>query len=81
MQILQQFDPFIGAVAVHLEVYYPDNRNRDPDNINKGLFDSLVASGLIQDDNNKVIKDFRSKNCGIKKGGMVVVKIRGLENE
>ncbi|WP_114891880.1 RusA family crossover junction endodeoxyribonuclease [Haemophilus haemolyticus] len=81
LQILQQFDPFIGAVAVHLEVYYPDNRNRDPDNINKGLFDSLVASGLIQDDNNKVIKDFRSKNCGTKKGGMVVVKIRGLENE
>jgi crossover junction endodeoxyribonuclease rusA len=59
----------------------PIIRNRDPDNINKGLFDSLVASGLIQDDNNKVIKDFRSKNCGIKKGGMVVVKIRGLENE
>ncbi|HHF6940351.1 TPA: RusA family crossover junction endodeoxyribonuclease [Haemophilus influenzae] len=70
LQILQQFNPF-----------YPDNRNRDPDNINKGLFDSLVASGLIQDDNNKVIKDFRSKNCGTKKGGMVVVKIRGLENE
>ena len=81
LQILQQFDPFIGAVAVHLEVYYPDNRNRDPDNINKGLFDSLVSSGLIQDDNNKIVQDFCSKNCGIKKGGMVVVKIRGLENE
>lgn len=61
--------------------YISEARNRDPDNINKGLFDSLVASGLIQDDNNKVIKDFRSKNCGIKKGGMVVVKIKGLENE
>lgn len=81
LRILQQFNPFTGSVAICLDVYYPDNRNRDPDNINKGLFDSLVASGLIQDDNNKVIKDFRSKNCGIKKGGMVVVKIKGLENE
>jgi len=79
VEICKQFDPFVGAVAICLDVYYPDNRNRDPDNINKGLFDSLVSSGLIQDDNNKIVQDFRSKNCGIKKGGMVVVKIRGID--
>ncbi|WP_314186421.1 RusA family crossover junction endodeoxyribonuclease [Aggregatibacter kilianii] len=79
VEICKQFDPFVGAVANCLDVYYPDNRNRDPDNINKGLFDSLVSSGLIQDDNNKIVQDFRSKNCGIKKGGMVVVKIRGID--
>lgn len=77
-EICQQFDPFVGPVAICLDVYYPDNRNRDPDNINKGLFDSLVSAGLIEDDNNKIVVDFRSRNCGIKKGGLVVVKIKSI---
>ncbi|TYA25077.1 RusA family crossover junction endodeoxyribonuclease [Aggregatibacter actinomycetemcomitans] len=79
VEICKQFDPFFGAVAICLDVYYPDNRNRDPDNLFKVLCDSFVSSGLIEDDNNKIIPDLRIRSYGTKKGGMVVVKIRGLK--
>lgn len=81
LKICKQFDPFIGAVKLKIEVYYPDNRSRDPDNLQKALFDGLTASGLIQDDSNKIIKDYRVIGMSeIRKGGMVVLKIKGVED-
>lgn len=79
LAICQQFDPFVGAVKMQIEVHYPDNRARDPDNLQKALFDGLTAAGLIEDDNNRIIKDYRVISAGVKTGGMVVVKIRGLK--
>lgn len=81
LQICRLFDPFAGAVKIKMEVFYPDKRERDPDNLQKALFDALTASGLIKDDNNKIIKDYRVVGMDeIRKGGMVVVKIKGLDN-
>lgn len=81
LKISKQFTPFNGAVRIEMEVYYPDERPRDPDNIQKALFDSLVASGLIQDDNRKINKDYRVISMDeVRKGGMVVVKIKGLDD-
>ena len=80
VEICKQFDPFVGAVAICLDVYYPDKRNRDPDNLFKVCRDSFVSAGLIEDDNNKIVQDLRIKNCGSKTGGMVVVKIKGINN-
>lgn len=81
LKICKQFDAFKGKVKMQIEVYYPDNRPRDPDNLQKALFDALTASGLIKDDNNKIIKDYRVVGMDeIRKGGMVVVKIKGLDN-
>lgn len=79
VEICKQFDPFSGPVKMQIIIYYPDNRRRDPDNCHKVLFDSLVDSGLIQDDSNKIIKDYRVVSMpDVVKGGMVVLKIRGL---
>lgn len=79
LKICRLFDPFVGAVKIKIEVFYPDNRERDPDNIQKALFDSLVSSGLIEDDNRKIIKDYRVISMDeIRKGGMLVVKIKSI---
>lgn len=81
LNICKQFDPFNGPVKIKIHVYYPDNRSRDPDNLQKALFDALTASGLIKDDNNKIIKDYRVVGMDeIRKGGMVVIKIKGLDD-
>lgn len=80
-KICSLFDPFLGAVKMRIEIFYPDERNRDPDNTQKALFDALVASGLIVDDNRKINKDYRViSHDEVLKGGMVVVKIKGLDN-
>lgn len=49
-----------------------------PDHLLKALFDALTASGIIEGDSNRVIKDYRVKSVGVVKGGMVVVKLREL---
>ena len=81
LKICRLLDPFAGAVKIKMEVFYPDKRERDPDNLQKALVDALTASGLIKDDNNKIIKDYRVVGMDeIRKGGMVVVKIKGLDD-
>lgn len=73
----EQFDPFVGAVVIKLEVYKPDKRKRDLDNLTKGLFDALVNAGIIEDDNDEIITEYSSKSMGIcRPKGKVVVKIR-----
>lgn len=76
VKICQQFDPFIGPVQTVLQVYYPDKRSRDPDNLEKALWDGLKAGGLIEDDNNQILVDKRTITAGVKKGGQVILKIR-----
>lgn len=73
------FDAFSGAVKIKMDVYFPDKRKRDLDNLTKGVFDSLVASGLIEDDNNEVIKEYSIRSAGVVKNGKLVVKIKGVE--
>lgn len=76
VKICQQFDPFIGPVQTVLQVYYPDKRSRDPDNLEKALWDGLKAGGLIEDDNNQILLDKRTITVGFKKGRQVILKIR-----
>lgn len=76
--VCAMFDPFEGAVEIKMEIYFPDNRPRDLDNITKGVFDSLVGAGLIQDDNYKIIRKFSIEAKGVEKGGKSIIKIRGL---
>jgi crossover junction endodeoxyribonuclease RusA len=39
-----------GALTVEVDVYPPDNRRRDLDNIQKALFDAMAHGGLYDDD-------------------------------
>lgn len=66
---------FKGPVAIHLQACPPDARLRDPDNIVKPIFDSLVDNGVISGDDFGVVK-FHSVSQGPRqKGGAVVVTI------
>lgn len=80
VKICQQFDPFKGAVQTVLQVYYPDKRKRDPDNLEKALWDALKIGGLIEEDDNQILVDKRTITAGFKKGGMVVLKIKVVGN-
>lgn len=68
-----------GKVKLHVDVYPPDKRKRDLDNINKCLLDSLEESGIIEDDYN--IEYFSMKRCDVVPGGKVVINIQPYEPE
>jgi crossover junction endodeoxyribonuclease RusA len=48
--IKQNRNNFKGEVSVEIQVYPPDKRRRDLDNIVKAVFDSLTQSGTVEDD-------------------------------
>lgn len=75
-RICGKFGPLNGAVKVQLLVYYPDKRQRDPDNLHKALWDAVTSSGLIEEDHNQILVDVRTITAGFKKGGMVVLRIK-----
>lgn len=74
----RQFDPILGPVEIKIKIYFPDDRPRDLDNLPKGIFDSLVGAGLIQDDNRKVIRKYSIEEMGVLKGGKCIVLIKEL---
>lgn len=64
--------PFIGPVWIDMQVHRPDGRRRDLDNLQKGIFDLLVAHQVISDDS--MITGFSAKWVG--EGEVVWIKIR-----
>ncbi|MCR1838439.1 RusA family crossover junction endodeoxyribonuclease [Pasteurella caecimuris] len=68
---------FTGKVALNVEIYPPDNRKRDIDNIFKALFDSLTYAGVISDDS--LINKLTAEKFSPVKDGKVVIKIKELE--
>lgn len=48
--VLQKRIRIDGDVMVSIDIYPPDRRRRDSDNIVKAVFDSLTKSGIIEDD-------------------------------
>lgn len=79
-EICQQFVPFEGPVEIKIEIYFPDNRPRDLDNLPKGIFDSLVGAGLIKDDNRKIIRKYSIEEKGVIKNGRTILRIKSLDN-
>lgn len=43
-------ETFQGDIELVIDAYPPDNRRRDMDNLEKCLWDSLTAGGLVTDD-------------------------------
>lgn len=60
-------------IEVYIEVYPPDKRKRDLDNINKALLDALEAAGVFKDDS-QIVKLTSTKHESVK-GGKVIVRI------
>lgn len=63
----------IGEVYMEIDCYPPDRRERDLDNLLKGLWDSLKHARVIQNDN--LIRDFRMGFKDVQRGGRVHVII------
>ena len=57
--ILAQGAPKVsGPVSVKIHLCAPDRRKRDGDNLLKCLFDTLTTNGVIEDDNNQIVRRF-----------------------
>ena len=66
--------PVPGKLAVHVEVYPPDNRRRDLDNLQKALLDSMQHGGAFHDDSQIVwLLIEKAQNVP---GGKVLVRIK-----
>ncbi len=79
IHILRPLDlePLRGPVWVTVEVFPPDKRRRDIDNLQKALFDALKHGGVYEDDSQ--ISFFSVARMGVVPGGKVVVKIQEQE--
>ena len=75
--LLQRVKPIEGRLAVEVDVYPPDARRRDLDNIQKSLLDSLKHGGAYLDDSQ--IDDLHTRRCEKVLDGKVVVRIRELD--
>ena len=62
-----------GPLRLEIEVFPPDRRRRDIDNLQKGLIDALEHGGLY--DNDYQIADLRIKRRECVPGGRTIVRI------
>ncbi|HUT61007.1 MAG TPA: RusA family crossover junction endodeoxyribonuclease [Phycisphaerae bacterium] len=65
--------PLDGPLAVEIEVYPPDARRRDVDNVQKALLDALEHGGAYRDDSQ--IVDLRIRKGVPVEGGRTLVRI------
>lgn len=63
-----------SMLEVEIDMYPPDRRRRDSDNITKALFDSLQHAGVYGDDYQ--IERFTVERFAPQKPGFVVVRIK-----
>jgi crossover junction endodeoxyribonuclease RusA len=68
--------PVTGRVAVEIDVFPPDRRRRDLDNVQKALLDAIEHAGIIEDDS--MIDDLHTIRGDVLAGGMVTVTITPL---
>lgn len=52
-----------GPLQIEIEVYPPDRRRRDIDNVQKALLDALQHGGLYDDDSQIVKLDIERRGC------------------
>lgn len=62
--------PTAARLAVEIEVFVPDRRRRDLDNLHKGLLDSLTHAGVWADDSQ--IDDLRIRRVRDEKGDLII---------
>ena len=55
--------PLTGSIRVEIEVYPPDRRRRDIDNLQKGLIDALEHGGAYRDDSQIVKLTIERREC------------------
>lgn len=48
--IANSIKPFLGPMAIRIDIYPPDDRRRDCDNVQKAVIDALQHAGAFWDD-------------------------------
>jgi Holliday junction resolvase RusA-like endonuclease len=69
-------EPLLGRLAVQIEVFPPDSRRRDIDNVQKALLDALQHGGAYHDDSQIVQLSIEKREPV--EGGKTVVRNRKL---
>ncbi|MGE4471065.1 MAG: RusA family crossover junction endodeoxyribonuclease [Desulfovibrio sp.] len=69
--------PIKGGLVCVLEVYPPDNRRRDLDNVSKAILDGLTHAKVWLDDSQ--VSDMRIVRSETVKNGKVVVRVERTE--
>ena len=67
----------VGRLRVEIEVYPPDRRKRDIDNVCKATLDALAKAGVYQDDSQ--IDVLLVTRMGIVSGGCLEVKVEKVK--
>jgi crossover junction endodeoxyribonuclease RusA len=68
-----------GRLAVHVVAYPPDRRERDLDNLPKGVLDALTHAGIIRSDAD--IDDLHLVRGPIVSGGRLEMVVREIAHE
>lgn len=76
--ILHQKLPAISGerLSLHLNVYPPDNKRRDLDNICKATLDALQFAGMFPDD--YLICELSLKRCETRKNGEIEFALKAI---
>jgi crossover junction endodeoxyribonuclease RusA len=69
--------PTDGRVELRIEVYPPDRRRRDLDNLQKALWDAIQHGGAYHDDSQ--VKKVTAEMLEPVAGGRVIVRIQEAE--
>lgn len=69
-------EPLTGPLAIEIEVFPPDRRRRDIDNVQKALLDGLEHGGAYDDDSQ--IMKLTIEKRSVVKGGRTHVRIRKM---
>ena len=69
-------EPLAGPLAVEVEIYPPDNRRRDIDNVQKALLDALQHGGAYLDDS-QIVRLAIEKRQPVE-NGKTIVRIRNI---
>ena len=70
----RRLKPLTGELIVEVDVYPPDKRRRDIDNVQKSLFDALEYAGVYENDSQ--IKRLTIERFERVDGGKALVRIR-----
>ncbi len=59
--MIQRVKSLQGPVFIRNSLLAPHNRTWDPDNFNKAVLDTLVSYGVIEDDNNRIVRELTTQ--------------------